>query len=70
MELLNVSDVAGKLRISSRQVWKLLASGRIPDPVRVGRSVRFRAADIERWVQLGCPSRDRFEADRQVRPCR
>jgi excisionase family DNA binding protein len=70
MELLSVGDVAGKLRVSSRQIWKMLASGRIPAPVRLGRSVRFRAADIARWVELGCPSRDRLEAEQGVRPCR
>ncbi len=63
MELLTVKDVAALLRISTRQVWKLLASGRIPSPVRLSRSVRFRATDIERWIRLGCPNRERFESE-------
>ena len=63
MELLNVKDVAARLRISQRQVWKLYSSGRIPAPVRISRSVRWREADIDRWVELGCPSRERFEAE-------
>ena len=63
MELLNVKDVAARLRISQRQVWKLLASGRIPVPVRLSRSVRWRADDIDQWVRLGCPSRECFEAE-------
>lgn len=62
MELLNVKDVAARLRISPRQVWKLLASGRIPAPLRLSRSVRWRMDLIDRWVELGCPSRERFEA--------
>lgn len=63
MELLNVKDLAARLRVSSRQIWKLCAMGRLPAPVRLSRSVRWRAADIDRWVRLGCPSRERFEAE-------
>ena len=63
MELLTVKDVSARLRISPRQVWKLLASGRIPEPVRLSRSVRWRESDIDEWVRLGCPSRDRFEVE-------
>ena len=66
VELLTVKDVAARLRISQRQVWKLLASGRIPAPVRISRSVRWRAGDITRWIELGCPSRERFEAECEV----
>ena len=62
MELLTVKDLSGRLRISTRQVWKLLASGRIPKPVRLSRSVRWRLGDIEDWVDMGCPSREVFEA--------
>jgi predicted DNA-binding transcriptional regulator AlpA len=62
MELLNVKDMSARLRISPRQVWKLLASGRLPEPVRLSRSVRWRKSDIDEWVRLGCVSRDEFEA--------
>ena len=61
--LLNVRDVSAVLRISSRQVWKLLSSGQLPAPIRLSRSVRWRAADIAEFIHLGCPSRDRFEAE-------
>ena len=64
MELLTVRDVASRLKVSPRQIWKLRASGRLPEAVRVARSVRFRASDIAEWVAMGCPSRDRFEAER------
>ncbi|MCH8852694.1 MAG: hypothetical protein IID41_08590 [Planctomycetes bacterium] len=57
--------MAARLRLSTRQIWKLKASGRIPDAVRVARSVRWRTSDIDDWIQLGCPSRERFEQERQ-----
>ena len=62
MELLTAREVAGSLKVSVRQVWKLLSCGRLPAPVRLSRSVRWRVADISRWCDLGCPSRDVFEA--------
>ena len=63
-DLLTVKDLSQTLRISARQCWKLLSAGRLPAPVRLARSVRWRAADIVRFVELGCPSRDVFEASK------
>ena len=62
-ELLRVRDVAAQLKVSQRQVWKMHSAGGLPEPVRIGRSVRWRVDDIDRWVQLGCPRRERFEAE-------
>lgn len=64
MELLTVKDVAAALKVSPRQVFKLRACARLPEAVRVARSVRWRASDIDLWIQLGCPSRERFEAEK------
>jgi excisionase family DNA binding protein len=54
-KLLRVRDVAERLAVSTRQVWKLASSGRLPAPVRLGRSVRWRASDIDRFIESGCP---------------
>jgi len=62
MELLTVMGVAAALKISPRQVWKLLSAGKLPSPVRISRSVRWSAELISEWVRQGCPSRDQFEA--------
>jgi len=67
-ELLTVKDLSQSLRISARQVWKLLSGGRLPEPVRLARSVRWRAADIARFIELGCPSREEFEAAKAPDP--
>jgi predicted DNA-binding transcriptional regulator AlpA len=61
-ELLTVKDLSARLRISARQSWKLLSAGKLPGPLRISRSVRWRRDDIDRWVSMGCPSRDVFEA--------
>ena len=62
-ELLTVREVAAALKVSPRQIWKLNAMGRLPAPIRQARSVRWRSSDIAEFVRLGCPSRDRFEAE-------
>lgn len=61
--LMTVRDVAAALKVSARQIWKLNSTGRLPAPVRLSRSVRWRAGDIAEFVRLGCPSRERFEAE-------
>ncbi len=56
--LLNSKEAARLLRMSTRNLYKLLASGRIPPPVRIGRAVRWNYQQIEAWVAKGCPSVD------------
>ena len=43
---LSVADLAMLLGISQRHCWKLLAAGRLPKPIRFGRSVRWLHSDI------------------------
>ena len=59
--LLDVNAVAERLSVSPRAVWKWLAAGRLPAPVRIGRSVRWRERDLDRFIDVGCDMRD-FEA--------
>lgn len=51
--LLTVRDVAERLNISTRQVWKLLAAQKLPEPLRLSRSVRWRESDITRFIACG-----------------
>ena len=63
-QLLDVRDVAALLKVSVRQIWKLVASGRLPQPVRLGRSVRWLSADIGLFVLSGC-NMEKYQAARQ-----
>lgn len=65
--LLTVREVAARLGVSTRQVWKLAASGRLPAPVRLARSVRWRESDIADFIRLGCPALDAFESEKARR---
>ena len=54
--LIPVEQVAEMLNLSTRTVWRMLAAGRIPEPVRIGGSVRWRLARVRQWVDAGCPA--------------
>lgn len=52
--LLDVKQVALWLHISARQVARLVDAGRMPGPVRLGRLVRWRRAEVLAWIAGGC----------------
>ena len=56
--LLRVDQVAEKLGISKRTVWRLASSGKLSRPVAIGRSSRWKPADVERFVANLTPGRD------------
>lgn len=53
--LISAEDLATILGTSKRTVWRLLSAGIIPQPVRLGKSTRWRLDDIHRWIDTGCP---------------
>jgi len=60
--LLVTAEEAARLCGVSRATWfKMRAADRVPAPVRLGGSVRWRTDDLRRWVDAGCPSRESFE---------
>jgi len=48
--LLTSADAARALQISPRKLWELMTRGDIPH-VRIGRAVRFRLEDLEKWIE-------------------
>lgn len=62
--LLTVEELAAELRVSPAMIYKMQNAGQLPAPVRLGRRVRWRRAEIDAWTAAGCPSRDRWEAQR------
>lgn len=54
--LLTVKDLAALLNVGKRTIWKWRDGHRLPSPIKVGRVVRWRRADIESWIADGCPS--------------
>lgn len=48
-EMLTVAEAAARLRISAKKIYRLAALGRIPH-LRLGRSLRFRSRELDRWL--------------------
>jgi predicted DNA-binding transcriptional regulator AlpA len=49
--LLSLSQTAEVLSISGRTVWRLVADGQIPAPVRIGRVCRWCCSDISSYIE-------------------
>ena len=47
---MTVREVALLLKVSTRTVWNLRRLGKLPRPLRVGRSVRWRKVEVERFL--------------------
>lgn len=65
----SATELAGMLAVSLRHIRQMDATGKLPRPCRLGRSVRWPIAEIHAWLKAGAPSRRRWEQirDRQVR---
>jgi excisionase family DNA binding protein len=48
-KLLKPQEVAQYLQISESKVYYLIAQGSLPH-IKIGRNVRVRKADLERWL--------------------
>jgi len=53
--MLTVHDVARMLNCSARTVYRLVDTGRMPRPVKLGALVRWPRQAIEQWINAGCP---------------
>ena len=49
--LLSIKQVAKILSVSEKTVRRLREAGRLPRHVKIGRSIRWRYADIRRFVE-------------------
>lgn len=54
--LVSANQVAGLLQISPRTIWRLVNSGKLISPIRLGHSVRWRKEELLKWVEAGCPT--------------
>ena len=48
--LVTADVVAAMLNVSERTLWRLLSAGKVPQPVRFGRSTRWRTASQQRFL--------------------
>jgi excisionase family DNA binding protein len=57
--LMSAETLATMLGVSKRTIWRLLSGKQLPEPIRIGGSVRWRRDQIDRWIESGCPVNQR-----------
>ena len=61
--LLNAEQAAAACGISRAHFLQLERSGRLgPQPLRLGRCVRWSRTELEAWAHAGCPPRREWQA--------
>ena len=56
--VLTPGELAARLKISKRHLWRLRDCGALPMPVRIGgaeRCWRWRSSEIDLWIRAGMP---------------
>lgn len=52
--LIDARELARRLGISTRQVFKLRATGQLPTATKLARSTRWRERDVDAYIAAGC----------------
>ena len=52
--LLTATDIANSLQLSIRTIWRMRSEGKLPKPLEVGGSVRWRSDEFRKWIADGC----------------
>ena len=58
LRLIDVGELSRVTGLSKPTLWRHHEAGLIPPGMKIGRAVRWRLADITRWIESGCPRRD------------
>ena len=56
--LVDVREACRLLNIGRSLFFALKSAGRLPDPVHLGRAVRWGREELRAWVAAGCPPRE------------
>lgn len=60
-ELITAPEFAELLNISERTFYRLKSIGRLPKPITLGGSIRWRLSEARQWIADGCPKPQPFE---------
>lgn len=68
--LVDAGGAAKMLGISRTLLYQINSDGRLgPKPIRLGnRCTRFVVAELKRWAESGCVSREQWLKEKAVRP--
>lgn len=59
--LMTIRELAAFLSRSEASIRRDDRDGRIPSPVALGGSRRWRSGEVRAWVRAGCPARSAWE---------
>jgi excisionase family DNA binding protein len=65
--LMTIREVAAFLGRSQASLYRDLKEGRLPSPVALGGSKRWRRSELRAWVKANCPARSAWEGRWPVR---
>jgi excisionase family DNA binding protein len=51
-QLLTIRDVAHRLSVSTRTIYRLRDNGQLPDPLYVGASPRYKESDVQVFLRM------------------
>jgi excisionase family DNA binding protein len=60
--LIDAKEAAALCGVSISTWYSLVASGKTPNSVRLGRSVKWRLDELLAWIDSGCPARSAWES--------
>jgi excisionase family DNA binding protein len=63
--MLTRHTLAQRLEIGVSTLDKLVYTGKVLAPLKIGRSVRWSADEVERWIAAGAPDAKRWEVLRR-----
>jgi len=58
---MTAKESAQLCRLSKRSWFRLHACRKVPAPILIGASLRWRKEFVERWIEMSCPDRREFE---------
>jgi len=60
--LIRIPELAALLSLSVTHTYELMQTGQLPEPTAtLGRARLFDRRLIELWIDMGCPSQEKFE---------
>ena len=64
--LMNAVELARRLNIGERTLWRMRSSGRLPREVQIGRIIQWVRSEVEAWIEAHCPDQAAWEAMQQA----
>ena len=59
--LIDIKDLSRMIGERPKQIYRMIATGKLPYAMQHKRGLRWRKKEIEAWVEEGCPSPERWQ---------